>query len=141
MQKIKILTYKESKALIVSCKKEIQTLYLQDNYSAKQIADILDVFFDNNFAKALLRVFGKKAKTNRSYVGRNRKPVFTQNSTDILNKIKDQCKIKKYDYLTLAKKTGISDYLIVKFLNGNHDIPFNDFLKIIDVLDFKITVK
>jgi len=56
------MTYKEYSDLIAKDRVKIQKLYFKDDLTAKELAKVLGIEFNNNFQKVLLREYGKKTE-------------------------------------------------------------------------------
>lgn len=60
MNLVKKLTYAEAVAFVNENDIQIKKYYLEKDLSARRVAERLNIFYDNNFQKALIRRIGKK---------------------------------------------------------------------------------
>jgi len=58
----KFLTYSEVVEYVSENKTILKRLYIDSDMTARKVAENQNVFYDQNFQKALLRVCGKKGK-------------------------------------------------------------------------------
>ncbi len=57
---LKKMNYEQMKAYISSNIGLCKRLYITENYTAREVAEILKIVYDSNFQKALFRTFGAK---------------------------------------------------------------------------------
>ena len=56
----KFISYSEALDYVTKNEAVFKLLYIKKDMTAKKVAENQNIFYDNNFAKALLRVCGKK---------------------------------------------------------------------------------
>ncbi|MBA4852081.1 hypothetical protein [Emticicia sp. BO119] len=59
---LKTLTYSQICDFLIANEKDAKSLYLDRDFTAKQIAEHFKIVYNNNFQKACLRVLGEKGK-------------------------------------------------------------------------------